>query len=251
MQGTQSPTAESAAKKAPNPQMQGVVGHMNQDHGDSLIAYSEFYGGLIDVRNAILTDLDLNGLFVTAMLGDGSQKEVMIPYESGPLKSMQEMGGAVKTMSRKARDAVFVTAAPGVTDKVGFAPFNQLNEFFKKQCADGNFAALIDAYASDAVLVPQFPGPPPASAPLFFGKDAIGNFLAFEGQNLLPGLAFKPMRLLQTSNTEVTEIGRAWGLPGRTYSRQWEKIEGKWLLKHDNLPVMPPAYATIDMNAIA
>jgi len=228
-------------EEAPEIDWSPVVGHMNEDHADSIIAYCEFFGGLSDVRNAVLTDMNMEGFFVNAELGDGSKQDIMIPYEGGPLKDMRGMGKAVKVMSMKARDEVFVKAASGVTEKVGFAPFNNKNALFKDKCADGNFTDLADSYASDAILVPQFPGPPPANAPLLFGKDAIQKFLEEQGPMLLKGLTLKPMRLLQKSDTEVTEIGRAWGLPGRSYSRQWQNIDGKWLLKHDYLPVMPPA----------
>lgn len=219
-----------------------VKEHMNEDHADSLLAYAIHFGGIADADKAVLTDLDNEAFFVSVELSDGSKTEVKIPYEGGAIDGIDGVGKVMVAMSKKARDEVFVTCAPDVTDRVVFQAFNDRNKDFKEKCEAKDWAGLAELYAEDAVLVPNSAGPPEANAPIVFGRTAIKTFFESKGEALLCGITVKSMRLLQKSDTEVTEIGRAWGATkGRQYCRVWRRVGDAWLLQHDCLPVGPRA----------
>jgi len=211
--------------------------HMNEDHADSLLAYAIFFAGVSGAEKAVLTDLNTEAFFVSATLGDGTTKDVKIPYEGGAIDGVDGVGKVMVAMSKKARDEVFVTSEPDVTEKVAFAIFNDKNKEFKEKCDAKNFGGLADLYAEGGVLVPQVNGPPQANAPIISGRESIKSFFESKGEALLSGITIKSMRLLQRSDTEVTEIGRAWGAAGRPYCRLWCRIGDAWLLQHDTLPV--------------
>ena len=60
---------------------------MNEDHGDSLLAFARWYAKLPDAASAKMATLNSAGFVLTVTMVDGSvQKEVLVPY-SKPLAS--------------------------------------------------------------------------------------------------------------------------------------------------------------------
>eukprot|EP00811_Abedinium_folium_P003385 NODE_13111_length_1184_cov_5.638600.p2 GENE.NODE_13111_length_1184_cov_5.638600~~NODE_13111_length_1184_cov_5.638600.p2 ORF type:complete len:241 (+),score=86.87 NODE_13111_length_1184_cov_5.638600:92-814(+) len=224
--------------------------HMADDHRDTILAYAIVYGGVVGAQRASLKGMDGNGMLLAVELADGSMQDVGVPYECGIIEDVREGHKVVISMSKHARQLAFVSFGAGVAEerRVALATFGSLNSEFQKACQAGDWATVTGFYCDDAVLVPQARGPPEGNAPILAGREAIARFLLGNGAALLTetpapeagpkGIRMHTMRVQQTSNFDVTEIGVAWGKPtGRPYCRQWRYVEEAWRIAHDCLPV--------------
>lgn len=84
-----------------------IVGHMNEDHADAVLAYARHFGGLADASAARLDDLDRTGMAITVTL-PGGQIPVRIAY-SRPLEAP---GDAHPVLVEMAAAAAKAPAAP-------------------------------------------------------------------------------------------------------------------------------------------
>ena len=57
-----------------------ICEHMNEDHGDALVAYARALGGLSDVRHARMIALDALGMDLSVETGSGP-RTVRIPFD--------------------------------------------------------------------------------------------------------------------------------------------------------------------------
>jgi len=231
-------TSPEATATAPSEadQWNFIKSHMNEDHADSLLAYAIHYSGLLDAQKAVLDEVSPEGYRMTVSLASGETKQVLVPLET-PVDDIRGMGPVMKSMSANARNEVFIECAEGVTEKTEFAVFNDLNKKWNDACKAGKFTKLASFYGEGAVFIPLSPHGPEPSTPMIVGRNAIAKYFAGVEKGALKGISLKSMRLYQSSNTEVTELGRAWGQSGSNVVRQWLLKDGVWLIQRDSLPM--------------
>eukprot|EP00927_Polykrikos_kofoidii_P059755 TRINITY_DN54891_c0_g1_i1.p1 TRINITY_DN54891_c0_g1~~TRINITY_DN54891_c0_g1_i1.p1 ORF type:complete len:763 (+),score=155.37 TRINITY_DN54891_c0_g1_i1:273-2291(+) len=212
--------------------------HLSEDHSDSLLAFMSHYGGVDDAQKATVTHVDLGGFKIMAKLNDGTWKSVHIPFED--VQEIQDIPKVLVKMSDEARNAVYYSKGKYIhpEDRVKFATFNDLNKQIVKWCVREDADAMAEFYAMDAILVPQSPGPPRAVCPILKGPAEIKIFFEERGAKLLKTLTLRTMRIHQSTATEVTELGRAFGSTGWPYVREWKwnKESRSWLIHYECMP---------------
>merc|ERR1719171_1844938 len=79
-----------------------IVNHMNEDHGDSILAYVHYHAQQPDAKSAELKDISAKGMTIDAKLADGSEKQgIFVPY-SRPLTKASEIRPIVVDMHYEA-----------------------------------------------------------------------------------------------------------------------------------------------------
>ena len=64
------------------PVADGIIGHMNADHADSLVTLCHHDAARPDVVTASMTAVDRYGFEVVAQLADGHQEALRIPFRT-------------------------------------------------------------------------------------------------------------------------------------------------------------------------
>jgi heme iron utilization protein len=96
--------AYSAAEPDPvTPRSAGAVAHLNDDHGESLIAMARTLGGYPDTTAATCTGLDRYGLDLR-LTTDRGLAYTRIGY-AAPIDSIDELRSATVELARRAREA--------------------------------------------------------------------------------------------------------------------------------------------------
>ena len=68
-----------------------ICKHMNEDHGDSILAYAHFYAKLPTAVSAQMTGLTVTGFELDVRMADGTIKsKVLVPYDP-PLESAPQV----------------------------------------------------------------------------------------------------------------------------------------------------------------
>ncbi|MDF3057057.1 MAG: HutZ protein [Rariglobus sp.] len=87
-----------------------ILGHMNEDHADSVLAYARHFGGRLSATAATLAGIDQNGmdLVVTEPSGEASLR---IPFDP-PLTGASDAHHVLIDMSREATAALHAAPKP-------------------------------------------------------------------------------------------------------------------------------------------
>mmetsp|Transcript_67603 Transcript_67603/g.209140 ORF Transcript_67603/g.209140 Transcript_67603/m.209140 type:complete len:154 (-) Transcript_67603:180-641(-) len=92
----------------PFPRVPQIVSHMNEDHGDSILAYALHYAGFdgtakARATGASLTDLDYDGLTLSVTTADGGVHEsVRVAYPGGRLEDPKSIRKVAVDMHHEA-----------------------------------------------------------------------------------------------------------------------------------------------------
>lgn len=99
-------TAEEYASAEPDPLLGGgaarVIEHMNDDHGDALIAYCQVFSRLTDVESARMVGVDRYGMDIMATMADGAQRAARVSF-TAPVNSVDEVRAATIELLTEAR----------------------------------------------------------------------------------------------------------------------------------------------------
>jgi len=71
--------------------LQGVLGHMNNDHSDDNMLIARAFSSLSDVVGARMTAFDGDGGEWSVVRADGSEDSVRIPWPGGPITERREV----------------------------------------------------------------------------------------------------------------------------------------------------------------
>lgn len=92
-----------AARKAP------MMEHMNDGHGDSLLAYAKHFAGMREAREAKLADMTVAGMALDVTLEDGTIRSgISVPYSRVP-KSGEDFKPIFEEMHAEAYEALGLT----------------------------------------------------------------------------------------------------------------------------------------------
>lgn len=88
------------------PQKQRIMGHMNEDHGDSLLVYAKHYAKLESATKAVLTDMCTEGLTLDVSFPEGRKDSGVFVQYSRPPAAVQDVRKVVEDMHHEAYDAL-------------------------------------------------------------------------------------------------------------------------------------------------
>jgi len=81
-----------------------MLDHMNEDHADANLMYVQHYGAIKAATAAVLDDISLEGMDLTATV-DGAAQAVHITFEP-PLADAEEAHMRLVKMAKQARRAL-------------------------------------------------------------------------------------------------------------------------------------------------
>ncbi|MGF1448844.1 MAG: DUF2470 domain-containing protein [Opitutales bacterium] len=83
-------------------QLQGMVGHMNDDHADSVLLYAQVYGGQAEATAARLLSVDAQGMDIDVDAPQASAQPVRVTFDT-PLKDAHDAHITLVKLSKAAR----------------------------------------------------------------------------------------------------------------------------------------------------
>ncbi|HBR94260.1 MAG TPA: heme iron utilization protein [Opitutae bacterium] len=81
-----------------------IIGHMNEDHADSVLAYAQHFGRLPEASAAQIVKLDADSLTMNAQIGNDS-KTIKVPFGHS-LESAHDAHMTMVQMSKAAKRAL-------------------------------------------------------------------------------------------------------------------------------------------------
>ncbi|HVY44860.1 MAG TPA: DUF2470 domain-containing protein, partial [Minicystis sp.] len=97
-------TADAYAAAAPDPLVDaaaGILAHMNDDHGEALLAYAKALAGIADATAATMTAVDRLG-FEMAVTTPAGRRAVRLAFDA-PAESSDDVRRALVAMVKRAR----------------------------------------------------------------------------------------------------------------------------------------------------
>ena len=79
-----------------------IVGHMNDDHGDSLLDYARHLAGAPSATSARMTQVDAAGFGLSAETPEGP-RQLRLPFDA-PIRDTGEARSALVAMAKRARE---------------------------------------------------------------------------------------------------------------------------------------------------
>lgn len=86
------------------PHVEGILGHMNTDHADAVLAYAHAFAGIMDASDATMTAVDRYGFDLTATT-PGGKKNARIAFDT-PVRTTEEVRIAMVKLVKAARKAL-------------------------------------------------------------------------------------------------------------------------------------------------
>ncbi len=83
-------------------QLQGMVGHMNDDHADSVLLYAQVYGGRTSATAARLLSVDAEGMDIEFDAPEANAQPVRVSFET-PLADAHDAHITLVKLSKAAR----------------------------------------------------------------------------------------------------------------------------------------------------
>ncbi|GAA5035996.1 DUF2470 domain-containing protein [Microbacterium fluvii] len=90
----------------------GVLGHMNNDHGDDNVLIARAFALDADVVAATMTGFDGDGGQWRATLADGAELDVDVPWPGGPITERREVRREIVALYDAACAALGVEPRP-------------------------------------------------------------------------------------------------------------------------------------------
>ncbi|KAI9019848.1 hypothetical protein DFJ74DRAFT_674692 [Hyaloraphidium curvatum] len=86
-----------------------ITKHMNEDHGDSVLAYAQWYGKRIDAKWASIVDMDLDAmkLGISSEPSGPATEEITVPYIR-PLETAKDARKLMIDMANESAKALGV-----------------------------------------------------------------------------------------------------------------------------------------------
>jgi putative heme iron utilization protein len=99
-------TAEDYASAEPDPLLGGsaarIIEHMNDDHGDALVAYCQVFAKLENVESARMVGVDRYGMDIMATHTNGDQRAARVSF-AAPVNAVEDVRAATVELLREAR----------------------------------------------------------------------------------------------------------------------------------------------------
>ncbi len=99
-------TAEEYAAAEPDPLLGGsaarIIEHMNDDHGDALIAYCQVFARFENVESARMVGVDRYGMDILATMTGGEQRAARVSFSS-PVETADQVRAATIELLQEAR----------------------------------------------------------------------------------------------------------------------------------------------------
>lgn len=95
----------------------GIIGHMNDDHADALVAYCQAFGEVADVASATMVGVDRYGMDMTAIHADGHREAVRVAFPA-PVTGAGEVRAATIDLLRVARRRLRAERGPSLRERL-------------------------------------------------------------------------------------------------------------------------------------